>query len=191
MRESKASADGLRGAWRSQPAEGEAPRLDDVRRRAAEFERTIRKRNLSEYVAALLVVLFFGWPAATAEATSARVGAALIIAGTLYVVAQLRRRGSASAAPSDAGLEPCLDFHRRELERQRRLLRGIWSWYLLPLVPGLAVMLGGQVLAHPESAWRVGWFALFCALLFAGIGWINHRAAAELEREIDQLETGR
>jgi hypothetical protein len=174
--------------WQRQAVEGTAPSLAQVREEARSFARTIHRRNRREYWAAALVILFFGWHAVGAERLWERGGLLLLVAGTIYVVVQLARRGSARMPPAEAS---CLDFHRAELERQRDLLRGIWSWYLLPLVPGLAVLLGGQVLAHPASAWRVGAYALFCALLFAGIGWLNRRAALELERRIEELEVSR
>jgi hypothetical protein len=177
-----------RELWQRQAVEATAPSLAKVREEAGAFGRTIRSRNRREYVAAALVMLFFGWRAVGAERAWERTGLLLIVAGTIYVTLQLARRGSARTPPAEAS---CLDYHRAELERQRDLLRGVWSWYLLPLVPGLAVLLGGQVLAHPGSAWRVAVAALFCALLFAGIGWINRRAALELERQIDELEVSR
>jgi hypothetical protein len=51
------------------------------------------------------------------------------------------------------GVSTCIEFHRRTLERQRDALRGVGSWYLLPLVPGIAVIMIGTAVnkwtAHP------------------------------------------
>jgi hypothetical protein len=41
--------------------------------------------------------------------------------------------------PAEMGREYGIAFYRRELEKQRDLLRGIWKWYLGPLIPGLAL----------------------------------------------------
>jgi hypothetical protein len=180
-----------RELWQGQPTAAPPPSLEEVRRRALAFERTIHRRNLREYVAAVLVVLFFGWHAATGDEVSLRLGSTLVVAGTLFVVAHLWRKGSPAAPPAAAALTPCLDFRRAELERQRDLLRSVWWWYLLPLVPGLVVLLGGHVLEHPESGRVVGLFAAFCALLFLAVGWLNHYAARDLDREIDAMEKQR
>ena len=177
-----------RDIWRNQPVEGTALTVEEVRDRAQSFEKTIRRRNLREYVAAVFVLLFFGGHAAIAAEVSSRAGSALIVAGTIFVIFQLRRRGTPGPAPADAALRPCVDFHRAELARQRDLLRGVWAWYLLPLVPGLAVLLGGRILAHPEGAWWVGSYAVLCALLFIAIGWLNWIAARGLQRDIDEME---
>lgn len=176
--------------WQGRPAAAPPP-IEEVRRRAHAFERTIRRRNLREYVVAAAVVLFFGWHAATSEETFARVGLGLIIAGTVWIVVRLSRKGTPAKTPEDLAALSCLDFHRAELARQRDLTRGVWRWYLLPLVPGLSVLLGGQVLAHPESGPRVAAFAAVCALLFLAVAWLNRLVARHLQREIDELEAQR
>jgi hypothetical protein len=177
--------------WQRQPAGGGGPALEDVRRSAGAFHRTIRRRNRREYLAAVAVAVFFGWHAATAGELHAIFGSTLLALAAVYVAAVLHRRGSPSATPLDVGLLPCLEFHRAQLVRQRDLLRSVWRWYLLPFVPGLVVLLGGQVQAHPESARRVVPFAILCALLFFAIGWLNRHVARSLQRDIDDLEASR
>ncbi len=76
---------------------------------------------------------------------------------------------------------PGRDFHRAELERQRDLLRGVWTGHLLPFVPGLAVLLVGA------GSVRAAVFGVFCGVLFLIIGAVNTYAARELEREIRRL----
>jgi hypothetical protein len=162
--------------------------LDEVRRKARAFEKAILRRNALEYAAGIVVVVFFGWHAWAAGETGVRVGSGLIVGGMFYVACQLYRRGSVQTLPADSALTTCLDFHRKELERQRDLLRGVWSWYLLPLVPGLIVFLGGAFQATPDGLWRVGPVAGFCAALFLAVGKLNQNAARALQREIDALD---
>jgi hypothetical protein len=180
--------DEIRKLWQAQNEEEVTMSLEEIRRRASRFEKTILRRNAWEYAAGVFVVLFFGWHAFSPGEIAVNVGSGLIVAGTMYVGYQLYRRGSAETLPADSALTTCLDFHRQELTRQRDLLRGIWSWYLLPLVPGLLVFLGGSVLANPDRLWRVAPFALFCAALFFAIGKLNQNAARELQKEIDALD---
>jgi membrane protein implicated in regulation of membrane protease activity len=98
--------------------------------------------------------------------------------------------------PKDAGLTTCIEFQRRELERQRDLLSNVWSWYLGPLIPGMAVLITAYALANPAH-WKyqgvfIAAYVLFVAAVFAGIGKLNGKAARKLQRQIDELdEAGR
>ncbi|MCP5111057.1 MAG: hypothetical protein GY953_09500, partial [bacterium] len=114
--------------------------VQELSNRASRFQRKIIWRNVREYLAAVVVLGFFGFNLWNTDSVIMRAGAALVIAGTLYVVVQLRRRGAAKEVPADLGWRNSIEFHRQELERQRDLLRSIWRWYLLPLVPGMVVI---------------------------------------------------
>jgi hypothetical protein len=120
-----------------------------------------------------------------------RVGDWVSIAGMLYVVYQLHRRGSAKTVATDPAPASCLDFHRRELERQRDMLLGIWSWYLGPLIPGMVLIAvaGGLVNpGHPKRAWLFeALYAAIVALGFYFVAKLNQRAAQRLQRQIDEL----
>jgi hypothetical protein len=90
--------------------------------------------------------------------------------------------------PAGMGLASCLEFHRDELARQRDLLASVWTWYLLPFVPGAACVFIGRFIEHPE---RWPWLALsflFVALVFVGVGVLNTRVARSLQHKIDELE---
>jgi hypothetical protein len=88
--------------------------------------------------------------------------------------------------PSDLASTSCLEFHRRELARQRDTLQTFWIWGLLPFVPGILVVVIAFVLA-PR-----GWVA---SLVFGGLtaslliyfGRLNQLAARQLQRKIDDL----
>jgi len=116
---------------------------EDLRSRMNKFERTIRRRNLREYVAAGLVIgvfAYYGWVFPT---LLLRIGCGLLILGTAYVAYQLHRKASARPAPAEMGLRNCVQFQRSELERQRDALRAVWSWYLSPFLPGMSLFLFG------------------------------------------------
>jgi hypothetical protein len=172
------------GVWQNQPLENHPMQLEEIRRKARQFEKTIRNRNRREYIAALFVVMAFTYYIFKFTDVWIRAGSALIIAGTFYVMYQLYRRASPEAAPGDLGLTASLAFHRRELERQRDLLQSIWSWYLGPLVPGLLVFTKGVMQ-------RLGpGILLFTvqAVFFGGVWWINRRGAKRLSRQIAELD---
>ncbi len=183
--------------WRDQPLTRVEIPVEELRRRARRFERRIAWRNLREYAAGALVAGVFGSCAWTAPALLVRLGSVLVIAGVLFALATLHVRGASGSAPAELAFSPCLEFHRRQLERQRELLRGVWTWYLLPPVPGLAVFLAGLLawtLAQPNApAHRpliAGVFlatAAGCALVLAGVARLNRRAARNVQHELDAL----
>ena len=94
--------------------------LADVHLHAQRFQSRIRSRNMIEYGAAVFVVAAFVWMAVTIPEPVVRVGAALIIAGALYVCWKLHELGrAATRGELDAGAQSWAAFHRAELTRQR------------------------------------------------------------------------
>jgi hypothetical protein len=188
---SETPQDQIRNAWQQQPVENVAMSLEDLRRRAGKFQRRIWWRNAREYVAVAVVVVVFGYYIKAIPGPLARAGSLLTIAGALYVAYQLHRRASSEDAPAAAAFEDCLNFHRHGLERQRDALRSVWSWYLGPLVPGLAVFIAGTAIAEPLA---VRYRLLSGALMFAIVGvvfWLvaklNQIGARKLQSQIDAL----
>jgi hypothetical protein len=161
--------------------------VEEIRVRAGKFQKKVFWRNAREYVAALVVVLFFGFQFLLTSDTLARVACALIIAGTLYVMWHLHQRGASRGVPAEMGLASGLEFHRRELERQRDLLRSVWSWYLAPMIPGFAVLMVARARLNPGHLLPIGLTLGLFALVFAFTGWLNHRAARRLQSRIDGL----
>jgi hypothetical protein len=167
--------DDVRALWQAQPVLPLGLSAAELAAKATRFRGIIAARNRREWLACVFVGLFFTYAAITAQELLLRVSFVLTVVGTAYVAWYMRKHAVPGALP---GAGPCLDFYRGELERQRDLLRGIWRWYLGPLVPGLAVM----AIAAP-SALLVGLFVV----VFGGVGWLNQAAAAALQRDIDAL----
>jgi hypothetical protein len=165
--------------------------VDEIRRRAGKFHRKIYWRNSREYVAGLVVVVFFGFQFWRVPDALTRVGFGLMIAGMLYLIGQLHRKGSARSLPAEMGLASGLDFFRRELERQRDLVGSVWSWYLGPLIPGWVVLMVALARTNPGHLRHFGLtfaaFNLFAALAFVFVWKLNQRAARRLQRRIDEL----
>jgi hypothetical protein len=184
--------------WRSQPAERTQIALEDIRRKAQKLETKVSWRNAREYVACALVVAVFGYYASVFDAALIRAGCGLVITGALFTVFRLHKMGTARKVPAELALHTCVDFRRKELERQRDLLLSVWRWYLLPFVPGMTVFLVGLfefAMQRPHASEHaraiVLVFALTaagCAVVFAGVGKLNHWAARKLQREIDALD---
>jgi hypothetical protein len=182
---------------------GEPPRFtpDELRRNMGKFERTIARRNLREYFAGAFVIAIFAYYTWMFPTLTLRIGCGLIIFGTIYVIYQLHRRASARPAPADLGQRSCVDFQRAELERQRDALRSVWSWYLLPFVPGMCVFLFGifqfaigitQAAGRPFHAGiAVAAMALIAGcvvVVFFAVWRLNRWAANKLQTQIDELD---
>src|SRR5262249_41044063 len=120
-----------------------------------------------------------------------RSGFALLIAGMVYTMYQLHRRGAAKSVSASAAVGPSLEFYRSELQRQRDLTNTVWSWYLAPFVPGLVVSAIVSA-AHNLHPWHIAvvtfWYGLIAALFVFVWRW-NARAARCLERMINDLGT--
>jgi hypothetical protein len=159
--------------------------LDDVRNKASRFERRIHWRNVREYVAGVVCIVLFtsqlrhlhGWRLSPPL---------LLIAGGIYVMFQIHRRGSARKVPANVGIMATLEVHRLELERQRDALRSVWRWYMLPFQPGfLAAAAVGAADKGIGFAFRylVG-LVIVCALIW----WLNERAARMLDEKIQEVK---
>lgn len=186
----------LQTLWQNQPIEPTQLSPEEIRVKAARFQRTVRYRNLREYIAAVVVIVLFSRYAWNANTWLAQVASALIVAGALYIMFQLYTRAASLRGPgAESGAETaesCARFHLRELERQRDMLRTIWRWYLGPLVPGVLVMFLNVFLA----AWGKGSFAivitlasaLIPVLIFFAVWRFNAVGARKLQHEIDAIE---
>lgn len=174
--------------WQDQPVEGGRMSLDELRYRSQRLTRIIGRRNTKEYAAGAVVIVMFGYMAFVLPLPIMRVGAAMSVAGAMFIIYHLHRHGTARAMPADLGLTSCLQFHRAELERQRDLLRGVWKWYLGPLIPGMILFYLGPLLAHPERAANTLWMFAGTVAFFALIGEWNRRVAKRYQAGIDALE---
>ena len=194
MSDESSQDDRMKELWQSQKTEGVRMSIEQVQASAGKMQRKIEFRNSREYVAAFLVVVFFGYEFSRAADLLVRAGFALLIAGVGYLVWHLISKGSWRPLPKDAGLSSCIEFKRRELERQRDLLSSVWRWYLGPLIPGMAVLLAAFFRANPghlkHPAFIVVPEAIFFAAICFAVAKLNSNAARKLQRQIDELDEG-
>jgi len=188
----ESSPNDMRNVWQNQKTEGIRMSIEEIRGRAGKFEKKIYWRNAREYVVALVMVVFFGFEFWRMPDALTRVGVGLMIAGLLYLVWQLRQRGSSRTLPEELGLATGLEFFRRELEKQRRLVANVWSWYLGPLIPGWVVLTVAFARTNPGHVRHIGLtlagLNLVAALAFVFVWKLNQSAARWLQRRIDELD---
>ncbi len=176
--------DDIRNVWQNQPVENVPMPLEEIRRKASQFEKVISRRNLREYIAGGAGIVIFTIYLFIFPNPVARTGSALIIAGAACVLFQLYKRATPGTLPADLALTGSIEFHRRELVRQRDLLRSVWLWYIGPFVPGIVVFGIGVTPHHAAGSW---WNAVPFLSIFGVIMWLNYRAAQKLDRQIAEL----
>ena len=184
----------VQNLWQNQPQENFSMSVEEVRLKASKFQRTISSRNARELiVGALLVILFasFAWMAQSPLGKAAEL---LSAAGVAFVMWQLLRQAKAATIDEVCLVTDWAQFHRDQLVRQRDALRGVWLWYLAPLVPGGALhwIAAGQAdLAKGNLIAAVATSALgilAMVLVFSVILWLNLKAAKGLQAEIDKID---
>ena len=177
--------------WQSQQVEPMTMSLEELRTKTARFESCIRSRNRRETVASIFSVALFAFYFFWIPTPLARLGSCLTILGLLYVVYYMNAKGTPAKAPAEAGFETCVEFRRRELERQRDLLRSVWLWYMLPWLPGMLLFFVGAIAAkihHTSDWWKAAPIGLVLALACWFLLWRNRRGADKLQRMIDELD---
>lgn len=169
--------------------------LTDIHERAERFQTRIRWRNAIEHIAGGIVVFAFSAIALATPDWGIRAGVALIIAGVAYISWQLVKRAGATAKPDG---QTWVEFHRAELVRQHEALSSVWSWYLAPLLPGMAVFALATAFSPVDNDLPLvarlavlGLAIMWIAFVFGGVAWINARAAKKLEAEIAALDRAR
>ena len=179
--------DELQRLWQSQPCNPAPVAVEQIRRNAATFHSCIRNRNLREFIAGALAILWFAWFDFHARTWLDHVAFTLLIMGLVYVIWHLYRHGATRRLPAEYGLVDASSFHRGELIRQRDLLNGVVRWYLAPCVPGYLALIysaartRGSVAGVPAAAVLV--------VVYVVVWWINRRAVDRLNRQIEELFT--
>lgn len=183
----------LKALWQGQAQEIAPQTLEEVRRLAERFQRRKQWANIREYLAVVAVTGIYGYFLPIFPGLFLKLGCGYAIVWGLFYAWQRRRLMSARPVPDDAAA--CLDFHRRELERQRDVVRGAWRWILAPLPP-LFVLIGlGRWFDFPALN-RPPWLDHLVILVSAGLFvetlvlvalWLQNRAD-KLQDDLDDLD---
>src|ERR1039457_6626407 len=86
--------DDIRKVWQNQPLENTPMPLEEIRRKARQFEKRIQHRNLREYIAGGAGIVIFTVYLFIFKSATVRAGSALMIAAMLCVLYQIYKRAS-------------------------------------------------------------------------------------------------
>lgn len=181
--------------WKEQTMQAQTFTPEMLARRARGLDDHIRRRNVFEYAAAGIVIVFCLVISAlllssgietTADAISLA-GTLTLAAGCGVVIWQMHARTGTPRA--HAGDNTTFASMRAELVRQRDALRRVWLWYLVPFAPGLLLIYGAD-LFRPGANLVLGAVLLIGTLALAVfLCWLNLVAARRMDTEIERLDS--
>lgn len=189
--------DDLQSTWQSHDhgtrlSIGASLLLNEVRRNHQALESSLLRRDIVEVVTAIVLTGVFGVLAVRLnEWTLLLCSFGCLFVGTFFVVdrwLQSRRR-----PVSDDSLQSCIQASLVQVHHQIWLLKNIFWWYMLPLIPGMAVFLV-TVAWKLREAGLVGLLlvaavGLFSALVFWGVYLLNQQGVKKsLEPRLAELE---
>jgi hypothetical protein len=182
------SPDDMKNLWQNQEAEHVQISLDDIYRKAQTLEKKVARRNVISPALCLIEVVAFGFFIFLYPNVTQRIGSALTMAGTFYWIYQIYMKRTGDM-PFGMGREPCFNFLRRELERQREFHDGLSFWLrVVTIIPGPVLFGVGLAMANPEvKGQSLLVIACFIALTILAIP-LNRREARKYQRQIDELD---
>ena len=171
--------DNIRQQWQTQPpaSPSAAPSAEHLRQESDRLQRRVRRRDLLETIAAVVVAVFFLWAAGSGFSRGNWVGASfalLLVAWAVFVPFQLRRARRKLPDPRrDLPPRTFLERQREAALAQARMLDRAWLWYVAPCMVGLL----GLTFSAPGVETGDLLYGAFVVALGIFIAWINRRAA--------------
>jgi hypothetical protein len=179
----------LKDLWRRQktPATDARPQIEALRKKTSNLQAGLNARDFRELAAGAVVIIIFGLYFIMNRHPGPRIGALIVIAGTLVVswkIMASRRRVPHPDAGAPVAL--WLKQERERVHSQAELLRTVLWWYLLPSWLGTNVFFWG--LPNLNLALKLA-FTGVNTLMCAWIHWLNQSARRKQLLPIqDELE---
>jgi hypothetical protein len=183
----------LKAAWQQQSMEIMPDRpnreiMGMLAARLEEIHRTLRRRDRREIGAAIVGIIGFGAWFWTVPEVVSRIGAAIVVAGSILIIVKLAwaRSGGHEQRPHLQMCEFCAS-ERDRINAQIRLLQSAFWWYLLPN------LLGANLFVFGFTGFNVAGIGFLAATLLIGLVLyrLNVRAARErlapVKDELDLL----
>jgi len=147
------------------------------------FEEKIRSRDRLEIIACIVIIICFGITFFTTESIWKQVGSGAIILSGIFIWYKLKstQAQTINHEPSpDRPMREYLELELQSIRKQKKLLRNVAWWYILPMDVGLFLFTLGF-----NSGLITKLIYLAVVVLFSIFVWkINQRAA---KRKFDPL----
>lgn len=176
--------------WQSQTEEEIEMTPGDIRRMAQKFQTKILRRNIREAIFTVLgtaMYIGFIWQM---PGTLLKSGCAVSLIGICISGYRLLHEGSSQDVPAAASAGDCLEFHRRELTKQRDMLRQVGIRQMGPVMPGFVLFYAGAWIENVDGtadAVVMGGSGVLAVAVFVLVYWLNVHAANKLQSELDEL----
>ncbi len=184
--------DGPKDIWLNQPTEIPTMTLKLIQQRSRDLRARTRRKLLGTLAGPLAAGLFYAY--GMKEFGSLRQVLqplfAFALAWSLAGLYFLNRGMWSAVMPADAGLSTGLEFCRREIERQRDLVRRVLLWTFGPIMLTIGTFILAVAMVSTKDK---GLFPNGLPFLIAIVVWIfvyftiRVREQRDLEREIDEL----
>jgi hypothetical protein len=180
--------DPIKALWQGQHPETDRMTLQAIRALARTYTDGVRDRMLMTVALIVVETAIFGVLAWRAPNAPMRVGYLLVLVGLAWMAWRVwaRRPGRLPGAESSAAT--LLDFHRKQLLRQR-FSYGDMLVATGPTIAGLVVVIYGMHVLRPQAGWdKFGPFFVLMALWFVGAWIVQRRQARRLRDRIDEVD---
>jgi len=180
--------DNLKKIWKQQKSSNnyeysQSELIMLINNKMISLEEKVRSRDRLEIIACIVVIICFGITFFTTESIWKQVGSGAIILSGIFIWYKLK-----STQVQTLNNEPSLDRPMREylklelqsIQKQKKLLRNVAWWYILPMDIGLFLFTMGF-----NSDFTTKLIYLSLVVLFSGFVWkLNQRA---VKRKFDPL----
>ncbi|HEY0437693.1 MAG TPA: hypothetical protein VGC92_13715 [Phenylobacterium sp.] len=183
--------DHLKALWQGQETETGAMSVEAIRARAGAYRNRLRRGYLTACILWASETVFFAVAGWTARNDTIRLGDLLMIPALSWMIWRMRDRWPSALPDPGASAAVLIDFHRRELNRQRF---GLWR-FMITLGPALlaAGVMGVGIRTQEDHLSLAHWGPILTliAIWIAVMAWMVRRQQRKLQRQIEELDATR
>jgi hypothetical protein len=177
--------------WQNQPTEPLKMSATDLRRKALETQLKARFVAFFTIIIGIICCVVLAWSFARPHAALARIGYGLVSLCMIYAAYHVYKWTRTGNLPEEAPINTCLEFYRRELERQRDYNHRWWRSGL-PVLTLLGVVMAavgtGARNAPPHPLLNALPFFLVLAIWVIAFLLLRKKLGrANLQGEIEEL----
>lgn len=158
---------------------------DSLRQHVEAYQLDVYWRNLYNLVCATLLAALFNVRLLFPDHPFHRLACAAGVFAAIYWAFHYQRSGAAHAVPAHAEDADLVEFHKRELARQRRFFRNLWRSRVLVWLPFVAALNADRLIRAGELS-ATG-LVFLAGMTLSAIG-ARTWAAREFQRQIEQLD---